>query len=445
MSGAGCMRWLSVACAFAAAAAFAAEPAAGPNPDAPANRTDAVNAAAPAPAVTTRPFGVAPEGLTSPELTDAVQKMDAASVLPGSRGSITRMRWSSEQPPKLWFVGLWGPNIDNALISLSAHTPDLWSVELHEPHIDDQGMRSLARLPKLRYLKIDPIERWSKPGFTPLMYCFPGLPPRTDRPRVTGKSLVAFADASALEGLSLLDTVIAAEDLAALARIPKLSSVALPCVIDETAVGHLKACRRLNSLTLGYREVTAEEIKRLAGWKSLRSLTITNATLPDDALSAFESLPAITSLELTACGITDTRLAHLRLPPMVTTLSLRQNPLTGPGLAALGDQPLKTLALEYTDLSDDTLAVLPRFKTLDNLFLEYCERITDQGIRSGALQSMTHLRELRLRGMKQVSDASLDDLVKFGHLKTISVRGAGVSWDGVARMKEAMPETFVFK
>ena len=371
--------------------------------------------------------------------------MDAASVLPGSRGSITRLRWSSDKPPKLWFIGLWGPKIDNALMALTAHTPDLWSVELHEPHIDDEGMRSLARLPKLRYLRIDPIERWTKPGFAPLMYCFPDLAPRTDRPRVTGKSLAAFADAPALEGLSLLDTVVNAEDLAALALMPKLSSVSLPCVIDESALGHLQACRRLSSLTLGHREITAEEIKRLAGWKSLRSLSITNATLSDEALTAFASLPAVTSLELAACGITDARLAHLRLPPTVTTLSLRQNLLAGPGLAALADQPLKTLALEYTDLSDDTLAVLPKFQTLEKLFLEYCERITDRGIRSGALQSMTHLTELRLRGMKQVTDASLDDLVKFGYLKTISVRGAGVSWDGVTRMKEAMPQTFVFK
>ncbi len=170
------MRWLPLVFAFGAAAAFAAEPATRPAAAAPANRTDAVNAAVPPPVATTRPFGIAPEGLTSPELADAVQKMDAASVLPGSRGSITRLRWSNDKPPKLWFVGLWGPNIDNALLALAAHTPDLWSVELHEPHIDDEGMRSLARLPKLRYLRIDPIERWSKPGFGG---CFCGRPRKT--------------------------------------------------------------------------------------------------------------------------------------------------------------------------------------------------------------------------------------------------------------------------
>jgi len=306
-------------------------------------------------------------------------------------------------------------------------------------------MQALARLPKLRYLTLDPIERWSRPGFTSLMYCFSDLPPVTDRPRVTGRSLAAFADAAALEGLSLLDAVVESDDLVALARMPKLARVSLPCVIDATAVGHLQACRRLSGLTLGYREVTADEIKRLAGWKGLRSLTITHAELSATALAALAALPAIISLELVACGITDDRLAQLRLPATVTTLSLRQNPLAGPGLAAIDSPSLKTLGLEHTDLADDSLSVLPAFTGLEKLFLSYCKGITDQGIRSGALQSMTQLRELRLRGLQQVTDAAVADLGKFGHLKTISVRGAGVSWDGVAQMKRAMPETFVFK
>jgi hypothetical protein len=47
--------------------------------------------------------------------------------------------------------------------------------------------------------------------------------------------------------------------------------------------------------------------------------------------------------------------------------------------------------------------------------------------------------------MQKVTDASLDDLVKFGHLKTISVRSVGITNDGVERMKKGMPETHVFR
>jgi len=35
--------------------------------------------------------------------------------------------------------------------------------------------------------------------------------------------------------------------------------------------------------------------------------------------------------------------------------------------------------------------------------------------------------------------------VKFGHLKTISVRSVGISNGGVERLKKEMPETHVFR
>jgi hypothetical protein len=68
------MKWLPLVFAFGAASAVAAEPATPPATNTPVNRTDAVNATAAPPVATTRPFGIAPEGLTSPELSVAVQK-----------------------------------------------------------------------------------------------------------------------------------------------------------------------------------------------------------------------------------------------------------------------------------------------------------------------------------------------------------------------------------
>lgn len=427
-------------CLWAALAAYAM--AAG---DEPVTKTDAINAAAKPPAVTTRPFGVAPAGITSPAMGDAVKRMDEASTLEGNHGSITRFRWTEEATPKLWFVGLWGAKVDDELMALTSLTPDLTTINLHEPHIDDEGTRSLARLPKLRYLTVEPIERYVKPGYPSVMYSFPALKLRTDRPRVTGKCLAAFPNAPALESLELLDAVVAPGDLAAAAAIPKLSALSLPNVIDDETVKHLTACHRLNTLTLGYREIAAAEIERLSTWKALRRLTLTHTRLTDEALEALARLESVDTLELIDCGLTDERLAHLKLSPKVTTLSLRQNEIAGPGLTHLAGSKLKTLGLEFNNLGDDTLQSLPQLTTLEQLFLENCVKITDAGIHTGILQGMTQLTELRLRGLKQVTDASLDDLVKFGHLRTISVRSAGISWDGVDRMKKAMPNTFVFK
>lgn len=411
----------------------------------PANKTDAVNATKPPPAKTVRHFGIAPAGITSPELEATLQALDEASILPGQKQTITRMRWTDEPVPKLFYVGLWGANVDDALVAMLVNTPDLVTIDLAEPHISDAAMKTLATLPKLRYLAIKPIERYVKPGFPPLMYCFPDLPPRTDRPRVTGKGLAALAGARELEGLDLFDTVVGPGDLAALAAIPKLAHLSLPHAVDAEALAALQACKRLHGLTLGYREIAADEIARLAGWKNLRKLTLIHAPLSDAALESLAKLETVQQLELIDCGLTDERLSHLKLPPKLTQLSLRQNDIAGPGLKHLASSGVKSLNLMYTDLDDATLRHLPQLVSVTELDLQHCPKITDAGIRSGVLQGMKHVKRLNFRDQRQITDACLDDLAKFGHLESLGVRAVGITNAGVERLKKEMPDTYVFR
>ncbi len=411
----------------------------------PANKTDAVNAKKPPPAKTVRHFGIAPAGITSPELKVAIEAMDAASILPGQKHTITRMRWTDEAVPKLFYIGLWGAKVDDSLIAQMVHTPDLITIDLCEPHISDAAMTTVAALPKLRHLAIKPIERYVKPGFPPLMYCFPDLPPRTDRPRVTGKGLAALATAPELEGLDLFDTLVGPCDLATLAAMPKLAHLSLPLVIDEEALGHLGACKRLHGLTLGSREISAAEIARLSTWQNLRKLTLLHARLSDAALEALATLPAVQQLELIDCGLTDERLAHLRLPAKLTQLSLRQNDLAGPGLKHLAGSGVKTLKLMYTDLDDETIRHLPQLESVTELDLQHCPKLTDAAIRSGVLQGMTQLKRINFRDQPRITDACLDDLARFGHLESLGVRGVGITAAGVERLKKEMPNTFVFR
>ncbi len=410
------------------------------------NKTDAVNATKPKPAKTLVPFGIAPDGLTSPEMKRSVERLFEASLLPGKPRPFTRMRWTSEHPPKLWYVGLWGPNINNELIALTEHTQDLTAVDLYEPHIDDDGMKSLAALPMLRYLRVDPIERWTKQGHPEPMYCFPEFTSSPDRPRVTGRSLAYFAGSEALQGLYLLDAQISSYHLAHLSKLPQLSTLALPCEVDAEAVTHLAACARLHRLTLGHGEITGAEIEQLANWEGLKYLTLTHATITKEALKAMASLPSLVSLEIFASELSDDTLAHLHLPDTVTNLGLKQNNISGPGLAQLAKraQKLATLGLEFNDLTNESLPALAGFTALENLYISYCPGITDEGISSTSLQKMKQLRELRLRG-QNLTDASVEALSAMTFLEKLSVRGTGLTWDGVDKLKKAMPDTYIFK
>jgi len=58
---------------------------------------------------------------------------------------------------------------------------------------------------------------------------------------------------------------------------------------------------------------------------------------------------------------------------------------------------------------------------------------------------MTHLKKLELRGLKKVTDASYEDLVKFGYLTNLGIRETKTSVECVEHLKTAMPKTVVFK
>jgi hypothetical protein len=404
----------------------------------------AVDVAAVEPAKTNS-FGIKPEWVASPAMLDALERLQQAGVVAGRRGSLTFFRWSNTEPPKLAHLGLWGPQITNDLLSLTAQLPDLEYVSLYETDVDDDGIAALAGLPKLRRLTLAPICRYEKTGFGPPQWSYPFMAVRDERPHVTARGLQAFAAIATLEAVELLDARLASRDLALLKSWPKLSAVSLPNAIDAEAVRHLQACRRLNQLTLGYREITVEELKRLSEWPGLRRLTLIHARLSDEALAAFASLTTLEELRLEDCDLTDERLRRLQLAAATKSLLLERNEIDGPGLKHLVRLAPTTLGLEFNNLRDETLNALPPLTSVVDLRLAYCRGITDRGIQSGTLQQMTNLKRLNLRGLKQVTNAALGDLEKFSRLEHIGLRETSVDANAVRRLRAALPNTDVFK
>ncbi len=390
-------------------------------------------------------FGINPAGITSPAMRTALDQLHAAGTVPERKGSLTFFRWTNATPPKLAHLGLWGAKVDDETFALIAALTDLEHISLYETSITDEGMLTLAKLPNLRSLAVVPIERYEKAGFGPTQWSYPFMKQRADRPRISGKALQSLATIKSIESLNLLDAQLVAADLKVLAAWPKLSSLALPNTIDPETVTHLQACRRLTVLTLGERAVTAEELHHLAGWKALRKLNLRNAQLSDEALTALAQLKTVDELHLENCGLTDERLIHLRVAPKVKSLGLERNEITGTGLAPLAKFNLVSLGLEFNNVSDATLTHLLSLTTLQSLGLSNCHGLTDQGLQSRTLQKMTHLKSLHLRGLKQVTDAGVPELVKMGHLQHINIRQTKISTDGVMKMKAAMPTSDVFK
>jgi len=388
------------------------------------------------------PFGA--PGETSPELLAALNKMSETGIITARRNSLHLFRWSGA-PPKLTHLGLWGVKVTDDLMPLTALMPDLEFVSLYETSVDDAGLEVLLKLPKLRYLTLAPIDRYEKEGFGAPQWSYPEIPKNNDRPRATGRVLRALSQSQTLESIDLWDALVESKDLAALSETPKLGSLGLPNVIDEEAVRHLQACKRLGNLTIGNREIAAVEIERLAAWKGLRKLTILRSRLSGEVLEALSKLETVQDLNLVDCGLTDDGLAHLKGSSRLASLNLGRNEIQGPGLVHVAKLNLKSLEVTFNSLTDGTIQHLRQLGSLDQLNISYNTGITDLGIQSGTLQGMTHLRKLELRGLKKVTDASFDDLVKLGHLTNIGIRETKTSVECVGRLKAAMPNTAVFK
>jgi hypothetical protein len=199
-----------------AAGAVAAEPkpVAEPKPAA----TDAKKAAP-------NSFGIKPEWVSSPAMLAALERLHAAGMVDGRRGSLTFFRWSDAKPPRLAHIGLWGESIDNELLGLASQLADLEFASLYETAVDDYGLAQLARLPKLRCLTVAPVCRYEKAGFGPPQWSHPFLPTRDERPRITAGGLAALGSVATLEGLHLLDARFGLADLAVLRSWPRLSQV----------------------------------------------------------------------------------------------------------------------------------------------------------------------------------------------------------------------------
>jgi hypothetical protein len=379
------------------------------------------------------------------EQTEEMKKLTAAGIYEGHPGSLTFLRWKGANPPIVFHAGLWGPQINNAHAALLAGLPDLESLELHETAIDDAGAQALAKLPKLRRLSVSAVDRFQKAVIPRIQWSYPWLPAVENRPRLTGKVFDTLRALPLLDFLDLRDTGVHSNELGALASFPKLSEVGLPHPIDAETIRHLRACKSVSAILLGGREISASEIELLAGLPSLKRLTLRQARLSPEALAAMERLPRVTALTLYDCGITDAQLTHLGKPPCLTQLELVRNELEGPGLARLASFSLQKLELMMNNLSNASLPQLASLNTLEDLQIAYNVAITDAGIQSGVLQGMKQLKNLEIRGLTGVTDASLEALSQFGHLKQIGIREAKISWESVDAMRAAMPGTRVFK
>ncbi len=136
--------------------------------------------------------------------------------------------------------------------------------------------------------------------------------------------------------------------------------------------------------------------------------------------------------------VTDADLDHLKPLEDLRILNLSGSRVTDAGLEKLtGFKRLKFLYLFQTEITDAGLKHLERLPRLEVLCLDQT-LMTDAGVRS--LEALPRLEKLHVHSRVPLTDASLESLSRHVRLFELKIGGPGFSEQGVARLREALPQ-----
>lgn len=174
--------------------------------------------------------------------------------------------------------------------------------------------------------------------------------------------------------------------------------------------------QELTEVYLRLTDVSAKDLKVLAGVSSLTKLELTGSTIAADGWQYLGTFNNLFTLHLAKTNLSDAELVHLR-----------------------GMSDLSILSLDETTISDAGVANLSGLSGLERLYLDNTE-LSDEGI--AHLATLTGLKELSLRGV-QISDSGLAKLHSLTKLEILRLSDDVVTMDAIAELQKFAPRCHV--
>lgn len=289
-----------------------------------------------------------------------------------------------------------------------------------------------------------------------------------------------------LTSLSLENSVVTDEGLAAVKEIPTLTTLNLrKCAkLTDAGLEHVAELPKLQRLILLYNKdgLTNECMKSIAKIESLRALDIRGCVqIKDDGLLAmaplknlvdfkhrgfnvnneglavFKELPQVRVLMMQdAANVDDGGMEHLAGLNSLTSLDMTGTSVEDPGFAALSGKKIQDLrlrntlvegtgldqleaayeSLTYLDLNEsfannDGMAKVAAFKNLETL-LVWQTSVTDDGL--AVVAELPKLKTLMLKALTEVTDAGMDHVAKAVSLEDLDLSQSGVTDEGLAKL-----------
>lgn len=289
-----------------------------------------------------------------------------------------------------------------------------------------------------------------------------------------------------LTSLSLENSVVTDEGLAAVKEIPTLTTLNLrKCAkLTDAGLEHVAELPKLQRLILLYNKdgLTNECMKSIAKIESLRALDIRGCVqikddgllamaplknlvdfkhrgfnVTNDGLAVFKDLPQLRVLMMQdAANVDDGGMEHLAGLNSLSNLDMTGTSVEDPGLAALAGKKIKDLRLRntlvegtgldqlessyetltYLDLnesfaSNDGMAKVAAFKNLETLLVWQTD-VTDDGL--AVVAELPKLKTLMLKALTEVTDAGMDHVAKAVSLEDLDLSQSGVTDEGLAKL-----------
>ena len=329
----------------------------------------------------------------------------------------------------------------------------LEQLDLTQTDVNDEGLASIARLPRLKTLRLRST-------------------------RVTDSGLAALSRLAGLVELDLADLELSDEGVAHLAGLGGLRILNLRgASISDAGLGHLSGMQELADLNLYRTRITNAGMPQLAALPGLRSVDLryTRATSagiaalrdekPNLEIQFVDTAPSVApvmsrmpsaddlegllewvrsiggvaeadadgqlSLSLKATPVSDREVAAIAEFPSVVHLDLTATDVSDLGLQTLNSLPnLQVLNLANTGVTDSGIVHVAKLRALRELVLDQ-SLVEGPGLSS--LARSNSLRKLSLAGTA-VGDSNLESVAGLTQLEVLELDYTQVSDPGVANL-----------
>ncbi|MEK6257710.1 MAG: hypothetical protein AABP62_03735 [Planctomycetota bacterium] len=262
-------------------------------------------------------------------------------------------------------------------------------------------------------------------------------------------ALEAIATRHPIEVLDIRLNEISQNDAKWLSRMAQLKQLNINQLDRESRANDwswLKSLPKLESLGTTINGAVDRDVIALSECPSLKTLTLLGESFTDDALCRLGDLPQLEYLTLVGPQI------HLRfpnggmLPASLRGLELEKIAIADDSLAAIADLPqLNRVSISGGTVTDAGLEILARLPAIEELRLDGLKQITDDGLK--ALRSNKSLRLITVHNCGTTSQAlihlvSIPNWVDIGFERVHFIRESG------AAVPALTPETvddFIFQ